>query len=109
MAGAPVPETHYARTPDGVSLAYHIVGDGPVDLREARLVCPGDPTRHAGDRPVRSRDDAPRPRDAGPRYRGRARRRRVALDRGSRIRARRTRCGAVRGDVPRTNASRGAM
>jgi class 3 adenylate cyclase len=32
MAGAPVPETHYARTPDGVSLAYHTVGDGPVDL-----------------------------------------------------------------------------
>jgi pimeloyl-ACP methyl ester carboxylesterase len=28
----PVPETHYARTPDGVSLAYHTVGDGPVDL-----------------------------------------------------------------------------
>jgi len=28
----PVPETHYARTPDGASLAYHTVGDGPVDL-----------------------------------------------------------------------------
>jgi len=32
MAGSPVPETHYARTPDGVSLAYHTVGDGAVDL-----------------------------------------------------------------------------
>ena len=30
--GNAVPETHYARTPDGVSLAYHTVGDGPVDL-----------------------------------------------------------------------------
>jgi class 3 adenylate cyclase len=28
----PVPETRYARTPDGVSIAYHAVGDGPVDL-----------------------------------------------------------------------------
>jgi hypothetical protein len=27
----PVPETHSARMPDGVSLAYHAVGDGPVD------------------------------------------------------------------------------
>lgn len=27
-----VPETRYARTPDGVSIAYHVVGDGPVDL-----------------------------------------------------------------------------
>ena len=26
------PETRYARTPDGVSLAFHVVGDGPVDL-----------------------------------------------------------------------------
>ena len=32
MAASPVPETHYARTPDGVSLAYHTVGDGAVDL-----------------------------------------------------------------------------
>jgi len=32
MAASPVPETHYARTPDGVSLAYHTVGDGTVDL-----------------------------------------------------------------------------
>lgn len=31
-AGDPVPETRYARTPDGVSIAYHTVGDGPVDL-----------------------------------------------------------------------------
>jgi class 3 adenylate cyclase len=28
----PVPETRYARTADGVSLAYHTVGDGPIDL-----------------------------------------------------------------------------
>src|SRR5262249_13069405 len=27
-----VPETRYARTPDGISLAYHTVGDGPIDL-----------------------------------------------------------------------------
>jgi class 3 adenylate cyclase len=27
-----VPETRYARTPDGVSIAYHVIGDGPVDL-----------------------------------------------------------------------------
>ncbi len=27
-----VPETRYARTPDGVSIAYHTVGDGPIDL-----------------------------------------------------------------------------
>jgi class 3 adenylate cyclase len=26
------PETGYARTPDGISLAYQVVGDGPVDL-----------------------------------------------------------------------------
>jgi len=26
-----VPETRYAKTPDGVHLAYHVVGDGPVD------------------------------------------------------------------------------
>ena len=32
VGGTAVPETHYARTPDGVSLAYHTVGDGPVDL-----------------------------------------------------------------------------
>lgn len=28
----PQPETRYARTQDGVSLAYHVAGDGPVDL-----------------------------------------------------------------------------
>ena len=27
-----VPETRYAKTPDGVSIAYQVVGDGPVDL-----------------------------------------------------------------------------
>jgi class 3 adenylate cyclase len=27
-----MPETRYARTPDGVSIAYQIVGDGPIDL-----------------------------------------------------------------------------
>ncbi len=27
-----VPETRYARTEDGVHLAYHVVGDGPVDI-----------------------------------------------------------------------------
>jgi hypothetical protein len=25
-------EIHYARTPDGVSLAYRVVGEGPIDL-----------------------------------------------------------------------------
>ena len=29
---APVPETRYASTEDGVSIAYQTVGDGPVDL-----------------------------------------------------------------------------
>ena len=27
-----VPETHYARTPDGVHIAYQVVGDGPRDV-----------------------------------------------------------------------------
>jgi len=27
-----VPDTYYAKTPDGVHIAYQIVGDGPVDL-----------------------------------------------------------------------------
>jgi class 3 adenylate cyclase len=27
-----VPETRYARTPDGVHVAYQVVGDGPIDL-----------------------------------------------------------------------------
>ena len=26
------PETRYAKAPDGVSIAYHVVGDGPIDL-----------------------------------------------------------------------------
>ena len=26
------PETRYATTPDGISIAYQVVGDGPVDL-----------------------------------------------------------------------------
>src|SRR3954449_9931968 len=26
------PETHYLKTPDGVYLAYQVVGDGPVDI-----------------------------------------------------------------------------
>jgi class 3 adenylate cyclase len=32
VTGDTTPETRYARTSDGVSLAYHTVGDGPVDL-----------------------------------------------------------------------------
>jgi class 3 adenylate cyclase len=27
-----IPETHYASTPDGVHIAYQVIGDGPVDL-----------------------------------------------------------------------------
>ena len=27
-----VPETRYAEAPDGVSIAYHLMGDGPIDL-----------------------------------------------------------------------------
>jgi pimeloyl-ACP methyl ester carboxylesterase len=27
-----VPETRYAKAPDGTSIAYQVVGDGPVDL-----------------------------------------------------------------------------
>jgi class 3 adenylate cyclase len=34
-----VPETHYARSADGISLAYHVSGDGPLDL----LFAPGSP------------------------------------------------------------------
>lgn len=29
---AATPETHYARTDDGVHIAYQVIGDGPVDL-----------------------------------------------------------------------------
>src|SRR5438045_9718274 len=29
---ATVPQTHYATAPDGVSIAYQVVGDGPRDL-----------------------------------------------------------------------------
>ena len=29
---AEVPQTHYAKTPDGVSIAYQVMGDGPIDL-----------------------------------------------------------------------------
>ena len=27
------PETRYAKAPDGTSVAYQVVGDGPIDLR----------------------------------------------------------------------------
>jgi len=27
-----IPETRYAKAPDGTSIAYQVVGDGPVDL-----------------------------------------------------------------------------
>src|SRR4029079_18869782 len=30
--GVDVPETRYAKAPDGTSIAYQVVGDGPVDL-----------------------------------------------------------------------------
>jgi hypothetical protein len=26
------PRTHYAKTPDGVSIAYQTLGDGPIDI-----------------------------------------------------------------------------
>jgi hypothetical protein len=29
------PETRYAKAPDGTSIAYQVVGDGPVDLVHA--------------------------------------------------------------------------
>jgi pimeloyl-ACP methyl ester carboxylesterase len=32
MAAVRMPETRYARTPDGQHIAYQVVGDGPVDL-----------------------------------------------------------------------------
>ena len=32
MERTDVPETRYAKTPDGISLAYHTVGDGPIDV-----------------------------------------------------------------------------
>ena len=30
--GVDAPDTRYARTPDGVYLAYQTVGDGPIDI-----------------------------------------------------------------------------
>ena len=27
-----VPDTHYAVTPDGVYIAYQVIGDGPIDV-----------------------------------------------------------------------------
>ena len=27
-----IPETRYVKTPDGVYIAYQVVGDGPVDV-----------------------------------------------------------------------------
>jgi hypothetical protein len=32
MARMDTPETRYAKAHDGVSIAYHVVGDGPIDL-----------------------------------------------------------------------------
>jgi hypothetical protein len=32
MPGVNVPETRYAKTADGVHIAYQLLGDGPVDL-----------------------------------------------------------------------------
>ncbi|MFL5668167.1 MAG: hypothetical protein ACJ77U_02155, partial [Chloroflexota bacterium] len=44
------PETHYLKTPDGVYLAYQVVGDGPVDISIA-----GGGTRHLEADPRRCR------------------------------------------------------
>jgi len=30
-----IPETRYAKAPDGTSIAYQVIGDGPVDLVHA--------------------------------------------------------------------------
>ena len=30
----PVPDTRYARTPDGAHIAYQVLGEGPIDLLE---------------------------------------------------------------------------
>jgi hypothetical protein len=27
-----IPDVHYARTPEGVHIAYMVIGDGPIDL-----------------------------------------------------------------------------
>ena len=32
MTQASTPETHYAKTVDGVHIAYAVAGEGPVDL-----------------------------------------------------------------------------
>ena len=32
------PETRYAKAPDGTSIAYQVVGDGPVDLDYASRI-----------------------------------------------------------------------
>lgn len=32
LVSAGIPETRYAKTPDGVHVAYQTVGDGPYDL-----------------------------------------------------------------------------
>jgi hypothetical protein len=36
-----IPETRYAKTPDGVHLAYHVIGDGPIDV-----LCQDSPLSH---------------------------------------------------------------
>src|SRR6476646_4798289 len=28
----PLPDTYYAKTPDGVYIAYQVIGDGPIDV-----------------------------------------------------------------------------
>jgi hypothetical protein len=30
-----IPQTRYAKAPDGASIAYQVIGDGPVDLAYA--------------------------------------------------------------------------
>jgi hypothetical protein len=32
-----IPQTRYAKAPDGTSIAYQVVGEGPVDLVSARI------------------------------------------------------------------------
>ena len=76
------PETRYAKAADGISIAYHVVGDGQIDLiwlhafmgkprghlgtrghavahDQAGFLRKGDQTRHAGDGPFRPSDGTP--------------------------------------------------
>ena len=120
------PRTRYAKTVDGVHIAYQVRGDGPVDLiyvtgwtanlevdlegprsgrlvRRARLVLALDPVRQARDRVVGPDPDAG-PRDARRRSASGARRRGLGASGRDGRRRRRSARGVLRGDAPGARA-----